>query len=100
MCLVCFIGSSLEVEMSVENLRPDSYFPYKKEPDGTVLFLELIEMVSGIAPDGENVTLFLRGKSLQPARDGTYQCVMPPDTARELAEILAGVVARLDDTAS
>lgn len=86
--------------MSVENVDPKGYFPYRVDPDGQVRFLELVEMVAGIAPDGENVTLFLRGKSLNPPREGTSQYVMPPDAARELAEMLAGVVARLDGTAS
>ena len=40
--------------MSVENVGPKGYFPYHVDPDGQVRSLELVEMASGIAPDGKN----------------------------------------------
>ena len=86
--------------MSVEYVDPKGYFLYKEEPDGSIVFLELIEMVGGIAPDGENVTLSCAENRYNLLGRVLTSALMPPDSARELAEILADLVARLDGTAS
>ena len=75
--------------------------PYKKNPDGTVDFLILTESEVDVAPEGDNVLLYLRGDSLEdPRRGSTFQCLMPPTRARELAKMLADIVARMDHTLS
>lgn len=82
----------------IKGVDPD-YFPYKQEPDGTIVLVEHVETLVGTTPEG-NLTLFLRGEAPTLNRTETYQCTIPADGARELCQAILDAVARLDDTAS
>lgn len=66
--------------------------PYKQEPDGKIVMLELQEAAVGTTREG-NVTLYLRGAAPSLGRAGTYQCIMPPDFALEIRRMIAAAVA-------